>query len=191
MIVGYARVSSDDQDLSAQEAELRAAGVDVLYSERVSGQLHRRPQLDACLASLNAGDTLAVVALDRLGRSLSHLVLVVDELGKRGVQLRSLTEGFDTGTAGGELVFHVMGAVAQWERRIISERTKFALDMMREQGRTGGRPRVMTPEKLEVARRLRDEGKNLTQIAKVLGVSWASVQRYLAADFDINMLAAG
>lgn len=177
MIYGYARVSTTEQDLSAQIGMLRDAGAVRVYSEKVSGAAKSRPELEACIEDLAAGDTMLVVSVSRLGRSMKQLVDAIDELGRRGIHLKSLTEGFDTSTPGGELLFTVLGAVAQWERQIIVERTNQGLAAARAKGRVGGRRRIMTADKQALACKLFDEGNNKTEVARMLGVGWTSVHR--------------
>ncbi len=180
MQVGYARVSTLDQNLDGQTEQLRQAGAERIYSEYASGSYDARPELSACLARLEVGDTLIVVGIDRLGRSVSHLVQTVNDLKQRGIHLRSLREQFDTHTAAGELVFTVLGAMAQFERRLISERTHAGLSRARDAGRTGGRPSIMTADRLQLIHQLHDQGLSSGQIAKVIGVSKATVARHLA-----------
>lgn len=179
---GYARVSTRDQDLDAQVQQLRAGGAVRVYAEKVSGASRSRPELATCLDDLREGDTLLVVAVSRLGRSLNQLIGTLNELGERGIHLRSLTEGFDTNTPGGELLFNVLGAVAQWERQLIVERTKAGQDAARRRGaRIGGRERIMTDEKCALVCRLWDDGNTKAQIAAMVGVSWTSVHNAIRA----------
>lgn len=184
MIYGYARVSTTDQDLAAQIGMLRDAGAVRVYSEKVSGARGARPELEACLDDLDAGDTMLVVSVSRLGRSMKQLIDTIDELGRRGIHLKSLTEGFDTSTPGGELLFNVLGAVAQWERQMIVERTNQGLAAARAKGRVGGRRRIMTKDKQELACKLFDEGNNKTEVARMLGVGWTSVHRAIEERAD-------
>ncbi|WP_347873621.1 recombinase family protein [Rhodococcus sp. (in: high G+C Gram-positive bacteria)] len=130
------------------------------------------------------GDVLVVWKLDRLGRSVRHVIDTVHNLGERGIAFRSLTEGFDTTTAGCEFLFHIMAALAQMERRMIVERTHAGLEAARRQGRHGGRPTVMTPERTELARTLREQGRSLDAIASTLGVGRSSVSRALVNTGD-------
>lgn len=179
--LGYARVSTAEQNADLQHDALKAAGCIKVFTDKASGSLDRRPQLDRLLDQLRAGDTLVVWRLDRLGRSLRHLISLIEELQDKGVGFKSLTEGMDTTTAGGKLIFSIFGALAEFERSLIRERTKAGLDAARARGRIGGRPSVMTPEKLKVARRLYD-AKELTveEIARTIGVSRKTVYRHLA-----------
>ncbi len=178
-VIGYARVSTGEQNPQLQHDALDAAGAVRIFTDTMTGTSTSRPQLDACLDYLQPGNVLAVWRVDRLGRSVPHLVDTVAALGARGVQFRSLTEHIDTTTPGGELVFHIFAALAQMERRLISERTLAGLDAARARGRVGGRPTVMTPEKLEAAQRLVDAQVPITQMAATLGVGRATVSRAL------------
>ena len=180
--IGYARVSTADQDPRAQLDALEAAGCALVFTDHASGALASRPQLDAALDRLRAGDALVVWRLDRLGRSLRHLIDVVRLLEERGADLRSLTESIDTDTPTGRLLFHVAGAFAQFERDLVRERTMAGLTAARARGRTGGRPTVMTPARVETAKRMRADGKTIGAIAEVLGVGRSSVGRALAKD---------
>ena len=153
MLVGYERISTDGgrQSADLQRDALIAAGVDArhIYGDKLSGSRDDRPGLKACLAFLNAGDTLVVWKLDRLGRSLSHLLATVSELEDRGVGFRSLTEGMDTTTAQGKLLFSVFGALAEFERSLIRERVNAGLAAAARRGRRGGRPTALSAEKVE------------------------------------------
>ena len=179
-MVGYARVSTLEQDPALQHDALTAAGAVRVFTDCASGATAARPQLTACLDFLRPGDTLAVWRIDRLGRSVADLTTIVNDLGARGIQFRSLTEAIDTTTVGGELVFHIFAAVAQMERRLISERTRAGLVAARTRGRAGGRPTVMTAERLTAAQAMRAQGMTLIQIAAALGVGRSSLVRALA-----------
>jgi DNA invertase Pin-like site-specific DNA recombinase len=175
MLVGYVRVSTADhrQSTDLQRDALQAAGVDTrqIYEDRASGSRDERPGLAACLQYLNSGDVLVVWKLDRLGRSLSHLISTISDLRNRGVGLRSLTESIDTTTAMGEFVFHVFGAIAQYERSLIHERVNAGLQAAKRRGRVGGRPRKLDGEKIEAARALLETGeKTLSYVARTMGV---------------------
>jgi DNA invertase Pin-like site-specific DNA recombinase len=179
-LLGYARVSTSDQNPRLQTDELTAAGCWKVYVDQASGSLDRRPNLDEVLAQLRPGDTLVVWRLDRLGRSLRHLIDTVRALEQAGVGFRSLRENIDTTTPGGRLVFHIFGALAQFEREIIRERTVAGLAAARARGRTGGRPSVMTPDKVKAARRMYDDREHtVEQIAAILGVGRTSIYRAL------------
>lgn len=178
---GYARVSTADQSLGLQEDALRAAGCARIWTDTASGALTTRPQLDALLDALLPGDTLVVWRLDRLGRSMGHLVTTIDALAERGVGFVSLTEGIDTTTATGRLVLGIFASLAQFERELIRERTKAGLAAARERGSKPGRPSVVTPEKLTAARALLHEGATITDAAKAVGLSRPTLYRHLQA----------
>jgi len=178
--IGYARVSTLQQDEALQRDALQAAGVDRIFVDKASGKLESRPALDDLLEQARPGDTVVVWRLDRLGRSLKHLIETVGTLEARGVAFVSLTEAIDTSTPGGRLIFHVFGALAEFERDLIRERTLAGLAAARARGRVGGRPTVWTPAKLSTAKAMQASGDyDVSSIAKVLGVSRASVYRAL------------
>jgi DNA invertase Pin-like site-specific DNA recombinase len=180
-LLGYARVSTLDQDPTLQTDALESAGCYRVFTDRASGKLDRRPQLDRVLDQLRPGDTLVVWRLDRLGRSMKHLISVVADLEERGIGFRSLTENIDTTTPTGKLTFHLFGALAEFERELIRERTMAGLAAARARGRKGGRPSVMTPSKLKVARELIDAGElTVGQVAATIGVSRSSLYRALS-----------
>lgn len=154
VLIGYAPVSTSDQDPSGQHDALRDAGCVRVYTDRASGAKTGRPELARALERLEPGDVLVVARLDRLGRSLPHLIEVVRDLNERGIDFRSLSEALDTTSAGGRLLFHIAASFAEFERDLIRERTLMGLAAAREQGRVGGRPRAMTPEKLAAAKAL-------------------------------------
>ena len=178
--LGYARVSTTDQNPDLQVDALEAADCVRVFVDKASGALATRPELDRVLEQLRPGDTLVVWKLDRLGRSLRHLVEAVNALAERGVGFRSLQENIDTTTAGGKLVFHVFAALAEVERDIIIERTQAGLAAARARGRRGGRPKVMDSNKAAIARQMYDSKEHtVTEIANTLGVSRATIYRYL------------
>ena len=177
MTFGYARVSTTGQDEALQLDALEKAGCDRVFADHASGSTTSRPALDEMLGMLRRGDTVAIWRLDRLGRSLRHLLDVVADLEQRGVALRSLTESIDTSTPAGRLIFHTFGALSEFERDLIRERTKAGLDAARARGRVGGRPTVWTPDKREQALAMLKAGKDVSTVAKVLGVSRASIYR--------------
>ncbi len=180
-LIGYARVSTASQDLALQRDALERAGCDRIYDDTGSGSIRHRPELDACLDYLRAGDTLVVWRLDRLGRSLRHLIETIGDLEQREVGFRSLTEGLDTTTAAGRLTLHIFAALAEFERALVLERTRAGLEAARARGRLGGRPTMMSPEKLAAARALRESGElTMEEIASLLGVSRATLYRRLA-----------
>jgi DNA invertase Pin-like site-specific DNA recombinase len=179
-LLGYARVSTTDQQPHLQVDALTAAGCYRVFTETASGARADRPILDQVLDQLRPGDTLVVWKLDRLGRSLRHLVNTVTGLADRGIGFRSLQEAIDTTTPGGKLIFHVFAALAEFERDLIRERTSAGLAAARARGRHGGRPSVMTVPKLQVAREMYASGRyTVGAIAKTLGVSRASIYRHL------------
>jgi DNA invertase Pin-like site-specific DNA recombinase len=179
--IGYARVSTDDQNADLQRDALKKAGCIKVFTDKASGSLASRPQLDRMLDQLRPDDVVVVWRLDRLGRSLKNLIALVEDLAEKGVGFRSLSESIDTTTASGKLFFSVMGALAEFERDLIRERTNAGLAAARARGRVGGRPPVMTPEKVKVARQLYDSKEHTVEaIAKTLGVSRKTVYRHLA-----------
>jgi len=179
-LIGYARVSTDDQDASLQHDALKVAGCIKVFTDKASGSLASRPQLDRMLDQLRPGDVVVVWRLDRLGRSLKNLIALVEDLAEKGVGFRSLTENIDTTTNGGKLVFHIFGALAEFERTLIRERTMAGLAAARARGRIGGRPPTMTPDKIKVARQMYDSREHTVEaIAKTLGVSRKTIYRHL------------
>src|SRR3954467_1736167 len=180
MLIGYARVSTLDQTLALQQDALTAAGCAELYTDTVSGSVTDRPGLSLALSHLRPGDTLVVWRLDRLGRSLSHLLETVRQLPDRGVGFRSLQEQIDTTTSGGKLVFHVFGALAEFERDLIKERTHAGLQAARARGRLFGRPKLLRPKQVEQLRTLANDDRNtVTEICQTLGISRATFYRYI------------
>jgi DNA invertase Pin-like site-specific DNA recombinase len=177
--IGYARVSTTDQTTDPQHDALTAAGCDRIFVETASGALSDRPRLADCLDYLRTGDVLVVVKLDRLGRSLAHLISTITELDKRGVQFCSLGEGIDTTTASGRLLMHILGAIAEFERDLIRERTRAGLAAAKARGRTGGRPVQCGPEKAEAARLMIANGATVAVAASAVGVSRRSLYRHL------------
>ena len=179
-LLGYARVSTADQNPDLQHDALKAAGCYRIFVDTASGALDERPALAKVLDQLRPGDTLVVWKLDRLGRSLRHLIDTIAELERRDIGFRSLQENIDTTTPGGKLIFHIFGALAEFEREIIRERTLAGLASARARGRRGGRPPSMTPTKLALARQMYDSRQHtLAEISRTLGVSRASIYRHL------------
>ncbi|HRI93299.1 MAG TPA: recombinase family protein [Accumulibacter sp.] len=170
-LIGYARVSTAEQDTALQTDALRTAGCERIFEDTVSGSKADRPGLAEALAYLREGDVLAVWRLDRLGRSLPHLIETIAALEARGVGFRSLTEAIDTTTPGGRLIFHVFGALGQFERDLIRERTKAGLASAAARGRKGGRKPVVTNDRLQRARELIDSGLNVREAAGRIKVS--------------------
>lgn len=182
MLVGYARVSTQDQNLELQLDALSAAGCEKVFVEKASGAQRDRPELKASLEYMRDGDTLVVWKLDRLARSIKQLIETVEGLETRGIGFRSVTEAIDTTTPGGRLVFHIFGALAEFERSIIRERTQAGLDAARARGRTGGRPKKLSESDLKAAKAMLVAGSLTVQdIAKQLRVSPATLYRHLPA----------
>ncbi|WP_295998920.1 recombinase family protein [Rugamonas sp.] len=185
-LIGYARVSTAEQDTALQTDALRMAGCERIFEDSISGTKINRPGLAAVLAFLRDGDVLAVWRLDRLGRSLPHLIEVIGGLEARGVGFRSLTESIDTTTSGGRLFFHVFGALGQFERDLIQDRTKAGLAAAAARGRKGGRKPVVTADKLQRAREHIANGLNIREAAARLKIGktalYAALQGASAAD---------
>jgi DNA invertase Pin-like site-specific DNA recombinase len=188
MLLGYARVSTVDQNLALQRDALTEAGCARIFTEQMSGAVTDRPALHDVLEFARSGDTLIVWKLDRLARSMKQLIETVEVLRLRGIGFRSLTEALDTTTAQGRLVFHMVGALAEFERSLIRERTQAGLAAARRAGRTGGRPPKLTEDDLEAARALlANPDIGVTQIAHRLGVSPATLYRYIPAARSANI----
>jgi DNA invertase Pin-like site-specific DNA recombinase len=181
MLIGYARVSTLDQNLDLQTDALRAAGCERTFSDRTTGARADRPGLREALAFAREGDLIVVWKLDRLSRSLSHLVEPVQELERRGIGFRSLTEGLDTNNTGGRAIFPLFAAIASVERTLIQERTRAGLAAARQRGRVGGRPKVLTAEKVEAAMKLLGTGTPPREVANILGVSIPTLYRHCPA----------
>lgn len=180
MLVGYARVSTQDQNLDLQIDALKAAGCEKIFIEKASGAQRDRPELQAAIEYARNGDTLVVWKLDRLARSIKQLIETIEGLGGRSIGFRSLTEAIDTTTAGGRLIFHIFGALAEFERAIIKERTRAGLDAAKARGRVGGRPPKLSEEDIKAAKALlADDGITAAEAAKRIGVSLATLYRYL------------
>lgn len=179
-VVGYARVSTDEQNVEIQVSALRAAGAERIFKdEGVSGKHASRPALDRCLRSLKTGDTLVVWKLDRLGRSIKNLIEIVNGLKERGVEFRSLTEGFDTSTAQGRLFFHIVGSMAEYERELIVERTHAGLAAAKRRGAKLGRPFAISPAQFAGAKTMLSNGMSVPAAARALGVSHVTLYRAL------------
>ncbi|NCP78904.1 MAG: recombinase family protein [Desulfuromonadales bacterium] len=181
MLVGYARVSTQDQNLELQRDALTKAGCDRIFTEVIGGSRSERTGLQEALNILRTGDTLVVWRLDRLGRSLKHLIDIVNQLREMDVGFRSLQESIDTTTSGGKLIFHMFGALAEFERDVIRERTQAGLRAARARGRQGGRPRALDDTKLAMVRAMYEERKLLPdEICKAMGISRATLYRSVA-----------
>lgn len=181
MLIGYARVSTQDQNLELQLAALKKAGCKKVLDDKLSGSRAERPGLTKAMEMLRKGDTLIVWKLDRLGRSVKHLVDLVGELHQQGVQFKSLTDAIDTGTPSGRFFFHVMASLAEMERELTVERTRAGLAIARQLGRTGGRKRRMTDSKITSAKKLLATGVPPRDVAKNLGVSVPTLYRWIPA----------
>jgi DNA invertase Pin-like site-specific DNA recombinase len=183
MLIGYARVSTNEQNLDLQRDALRKAGVSAknVYTDKITGTKSERPGLAAALSHLREGDTLVVWRLDRLGRSLKHLIETVTTLHGQGVAFQSITENINTSTATGQLVFHIFGALAEFERNLITERTMAGLEAARARGRKGGRPKLNTSlSKVAMAKKLYTDRTNaVSDICKTLNISRATFYRYI------------
>jgi DNA invertase Pin-like site-specific DNA recombinase len=183
-LIGYARVSTDDQDLSLQIDALTKHGIPAtaIFMDKLSGATTDRPGLTKCLETLRPGDILVVWRLDRLGRSMRHLIILVEDLRNRGIGFRSLNQGaIDTTCASGELIFNIFSALAQFERRLIQERTKAGLAAARARGRLGGRPKVTADEaKVVLAKKLhQDKSLDIDDICQTLRMSRSTLYRYV------------
>jgi DNA invertase Pin-like site-specific DNA recombinase len=179
-LIGYARTSTPDQSPNLQEDALKKAGCLRVFVDQASGAADQRPELEKLFDHLRPGDSVVVWRLDRLARSLRNLIEIVRLLEEKQVGLKSLQESIDTSTPGGKLIFHVFGALAEFERELIRERTRAGLEAARARGRRGGRPSVMTAEKLAAARKLSESGdQTMAEIARSLSVSRSSLYRAL------------
>ena len=182
MVIGYARVSTEQQGTEAQLPELRKAGCRRIYQETIGGGTLDRPELEKCLDRLEKGDTLVVWRLDRLGRSIRDLLQIVDRLDKSGIHFISLKERFDTSTAAGRLVFHFFAALTQFEKELIRERTMAGLSSARARGRMGGRKKALTPQQMRVVKTMWDSREHTrAEIAAHYGVHVATIDRVLRA----------
>lgn len=179
MLVGYARVSKEDQNLELQIQALTDAGCNKIFSDKRSGAQKVRKGLEDALSHLRPGDTLIVLKLDRLGRTVKQLVDLVSKLESDGINFKSLTNGIDTTNSAGRLFFHIMASLAQMERELISERTKAGLEAGKRLGRLGGRRRLMTDGKIRSAKKLLKTGMPPREVAEDLGVSLATLYRWI------------
>lgn len=184
MLIGYARVSTQDQNLDLQRSALEQAGCERIYEDQVSGSRSERPGLKAMLDFIREGDTLVVWKLDRLGRSVKGLVDLVCEFSTKGINFKSLTDSIDTTTPAGRFFFHIMASLSQMERELTVERTRAGLIAARQQGRVGGRKRKMTDSKLESAKKLLANGVPPREVAENLGISIPTLYRWLPASND-------
>lgn len=177
MLIGYARVSTEEQKLEGQLDALKAAGAERIFTDKVSGKTRQRPELEKMLDQLRDDDVVVVAKYDRLARTLRDLMEIVEAIREKGAGFRSLGEEIDTTTPAGRLIFHVFGSIAEFERERIVERTKEGLAAARKRGRVGGRPAALSPEAREQVRKLRDEGVRAAEIARMFKVSRSTVLR--------------
>ena len=177
MLIGYARVSTHDQTLNLQQDALQKAGCSKIFTDTASGAKTERIGLNEALNYVRKGDTLVVWRLDRLGRSLPHLITTMTDLEERGIGFKSLTENIDTTTSGGKLIFHIFGALAEFERNLIRERTQAGLTAARARGKKGGRPRSLTIQRRSIAQELYDTGHPIMDICRTLKLSRATLYR--------------
>ncbi len=180
MLIGYARVSTQDQTLNLQNDALEKAGCSKIFTDTISGAKTDRVGLEQALGYVRPGDTLVVWRLDRLGRSLKHLIETITALHERGIGFKSITENIDTTTSGGKLVFHIFGALAEFERDIIRERTQAGLQAARARGKKGGRPKALKDKKIAMAQALYNNKTNaIAEICKTLNISRSTLYRYI------------
>jgi DNA invertase Pin-like site-specific DNA recombinase len=180
MLIGYARVSTHEQTLHLQQDALKKAECSKIFTDTASGAKTERKGLEGALSYVRKGDTLVVWRLDRLGRSLPHLITTMTDLEDRGIGFKSLTENIDTTTSGGKLIFHIFSALAEFERNLIRERTTAGLTAARARGRTGGRPKTLTERQRSIAQALyNDKQHSIVEICQTLKVSRATLYRAL------------
>lgn len=181
MKIGYSRVSTKEQNLELQINALNEAGCEKIYKDKISGTIKSRPGLNSCLDNLRKGDVFVVWRLDRLGRTVKHLVELMNSLEKRGINFMSIKDNIDTSTAFGKFYFHIMAGLAQMERDLIAERTKAGLEAAKNMGRVGGRKRAMTDSKIKSAKKLLNSGITYNEVASNLGVSLPTLYRHVPA----------
>jgi len=180
MLIGYARVSTHDQNLDLQKDALEKAGCKKIYVEQMSGSSRIRPELEKTLEMLRNGDTLVVWRLDRLGRSLKHLIELISKLEQREIGFKSLMESMDTTTSGGKLIFHIFGALAEFEHNLIKERTSAGLAAARARGRNGGSPLKLDEKKRELVIKLYNEReRSIKEICQIMGISRPTLYSYI------------
>jgi DNA invertase Pin-like site-specific DNA recombinase len=182
MLIGYARISTHDQTLALQQDALQKAGCIRIFTDTASGAKTERKGLDEALAYVRKGDTLVVWRLDRLGRSLPHLITTMTSLEERGIGFKGLTENIDTTTSGGKLIFHIFGALAEFERNLIRERTQAGLSAARARGRRGGRPKALTGKQLSITQDLYDKRHSIAEICRTLKISKATLYRSIKTE---------
>lgn len=192
MLIGYARVSTADQYLGMQEDALKGAGCEDIFKDIVSGAKTARPGLHSAISHLRKGDILVVWRLDRLGRSLAHLIETVKELNDQGIGFKSLQENIDTTTSGGQLIFHIFGALAQFERELIRERTQAGLKAARVRGRMGGRPMQLNTQEIRKLKKHYDKGDlSVMEICKLFNITKPTLYRYLKNEKQKKIKQAG
>lgn len=180
MLIGYARVSTDDQNLHLQHDELKKAGCEKFFEDKITGSKIERPGLDAAIDYACDGDVIVVWRLDRLSRSLKDLIEVVSDLESKSIGLKSIHESIDTTSSSGKLIFHIFGALAEFERNLIRERTHAGLKAARARGKMGGRPKKLTAEKAKLAQDLYNERtRTIKQICELVGISKPTLYKYL------------
>src|SRR6266702_6107061 len=180
MLIGYARVSKNEQNLDLQLDALKAAGCEKIFHDKITSLKEERKGLDEALAFLRPGDALVVWKLDRLGRTLRHLIDLIATFNQKGIGFKSLKETIDTTTSTGKLVFHIFGALAEFERDIIHERTNAGLEAARARGRNGGRPKSLPPQKIALAQKLyKQHSSTVKEICRGLGISRTTFYRYV------------
>jgi DNA invertase Pin-like site-specific DNA recombinase len=178
MLIGYARVSTHEQTLNLQQDALQKAGCNKIFTDTASGAKTERKGLEQALSYVRKSDTFVVWRLDRLGRSLPHLIATMTSLEERGIGFKSLTENIDTTTSGGKLIFHIFGALAEFERNLIRERTQAGITAARARGRIGGRPKALTSRQIRIAQSLYDDPKNsIAEICRTLKISKTTLYR--------------
>jgi DNA invertase Pin-like site-specific DNA recombinase len=183
MLIGYARVSTDDQNLDLQKDALEKIGCERILEDHLSGVKDQRPGLQAALDYAREGDTLVVWRLDRLSRSLKALIEMVNLLDSKGIALRSIHESIDTSSSSGKLIFHIFGALAEFERNLIRERTQAGLQAARARGRKGGRPKALNADKRALTVKLYDERKHsIGQICEMMGISKPTLYKYVKGE---------
>ena len=187
MFIGYARVSTFDQNLDLQIDALKKADCEKIYTDQLSGAKADRPGLTTALAFARTGDTLVVWRLDRLGRSLRHLITTVEEMRSKGIALKSLQDNIDSSTAAGELQFHIFGALAQFERGLIQERTNAGLASARARGRFGGRPKKLTTEQMQMAAAMmQTKTASVTQICATFQIGRTTLYKYVTPNGELR-----
>ncbi len=182
MLIGYARVSTSDQNLNLQKDALLKIGCEKIYEDEISGTIKLRPGLDKTLEMLRTEDTLVVWKLDRLGRSVKNLISLISDLNSKDIHFKSITDSIDTSTPSGRFFFHVMASLSEMERELIVERTKAGLEAAKKLGRVGGRKRKMTPSKVSSAKKLLASGVVPKDVAENLGISVATLYRWIPAN---------